>query len=349
MVNAVELQEKLSSDPELIIKVLVHLGFNEDDIVYHENKGMITSTRPEEGADNKNGFLCWPSSTRYMYTTRSGSGNIFSLVMDMKDVDFPSALNLIASWIGFKGSEHIQIVRPFGGFYRKLTPQEDILDTDLTVYDESLLPDVSAGVSKMFLDDNIALTVQEEFEDRFDHENNAILIPIRNSHGQLVGIKSRNNERNPVDGLRYWAALPFQKTHVVYGLNKNYQNIIQKDTVVVVEAEKSVQQAYSFDCKVVVAVMGHCISKVQARILKSLMVKRVVLAFDEGLSEEEIKQQASQLVVDLPFFTNQVFYIYGGMPEGSKNSPTDCGREVFQKLIKENLKRFEWNEKQISD
>ena len=349
MINAVELQEKLTGDPQLIIKVLIELGFDEEHIVYHEQKGLITSRRPEDGADNPQGFLIYVDTTRYMFTTRSGSGNLFSLVMDMRDVTFPESLNLVAGWIGFKGSQNIQIIRPFGGFYRKLTPQDDILDTDLPVYSENNLPDVTAGVSKLFLDDNISLTVQEAFQDRFDHENNAILIPIRNSNGQLVGIKSRNNEKNPEDGRRYWASLPFQKTHVVYGLDKNYQNIIQKDTLIILEAEKGVQQAYSFDCKICVAIMGHSVSKVQARIIKSLMVRKIIVALDEGISEDEIREQCRQLQIDLPFFKNNVYYIYGGMPEGSKNSPTDCGREVFQKLIKENLKRFEWNEKQIND
>ena len=243
MVNAVELQNRLTGDPNLIIEVLIKLGFPEENIVYHKNKGMITSTRPEENADNKYGFILYTDTMKYLFTTRSGNGNLFSLVMNMKQIPFPDALELIASWVGFKGAEHIPIVRPFGGFYRKLTSNEDILDTDLPVYDESNLPDVTAGVSKMFLDDHIALDVQEIFGDRFDHENNAILIPIRNSHGQLVGIKARNNEKNPENGMRYWAALPFQKTHVVYGLDVNYQSIIEKDTVIIVEAEKSVQQA----------------------------------------------------------------------------------------------------------
>ena len=340
-ISAVDLRERLSSDPELIIKVMIALGFDEDKIVYHKNKGMITSTRPEDGADNKMGFILYTDTTRYMFTTRNGSGNIFSLVMDMKNVDFPTALDLISKWIGYKGSDYVHIVHPFGGFYRKLTQNEDILDTDLPVYDETNLPDVSAGCSKLFLDDGISCKVQEMFGDRFCHEDNAILIPIRNSKGDLVGIKARNNEKNPENGMRYWAYLPFQKTHVVYGLNVNYRQIIEKNAIVVLEAEKSVQQAYDFDCKIAVATMGHNISSVQAKIIKSLMTKKIILAYDEGISEEEIREQAKKLVIDLPFFKNEVYYIYGGMIKDSKNSPTDCGKEVFQKLLKNNLVRLD--------
>ena len=342
VMNAVELSERLTSDPELVINVLIKLGFPEENIVYHNEKGLITSTRPDPDADNPHGFIMYLPSMRYLFTTRSGEGNLYQLVMQMQNKSFPEALELIGKWIGFKGSD-IKIVRPFGGFYRNLIPDSDILDTDLNVYDESALPEPS-GVSELFFKDGIDYRTQEIFGDRFDHDENAILIPIRNSNGELVGCKARNNVKNPDDGRRYWAKLPFQKTHVVYGLDKNYQDIIRKNTVVICESEKAVQQAYSFGCRLVVALMGHTISKTQARILKSLMVKRTVLALDEGLPEEEIRNEAMKLQIHQPLFRNQVSYIYGGMEPGSKNSPTDCGKDVFARLMKENLVRLDCGE-----
>lgn len=340
--NAITLQEHIVNNPDKILTVLENLGYEEV-----KDRNTFFQFRNLDG-DNPTACCIYKNSLKYENFTRGKSGNLFTLVMDLKGITFPDSLKLIAGWIGFKNTPNVQIIRPFGGFYTKLSKREDILDTELPVYDESKLPDITAGVSKMFLDDHIALDVQEKFGDRFDHENNAILIPIRNQHGELVGIKSRSNEKNP-DGMRYWASLPFQKSHVVYGLDVNYKSIIEKDTVIVVEAEKSVQQAYSFDCKLCVATMGHMISKTQAKIIKSLMTKRIIVAYDEGLTEDEIATQARQLLFDVPFFSNRVFYIYGGMKDGSKDSPTDNGKDMFQRLIKNNMKEIKWNEKQIND
>ena len=341
--NVVELSERLTSDPESIIKVLVKLGFDEEKIVYHKHKGMITSVRPEPGADNPYGMLLYTANLHYLFTTRQGEGNIFNLVMKMKNVSFPEALEMVGKWIGFKGS-NVQIVRPFGGFYRKLISNEQMLDTDLPTYSEADLPDINSGVSEFFFDDGIAYDTQESFGVRFDHDENCILIPIRNSNGELVGCKARNNDRNCDMSARYWAALPFSKTHVVYGLDHNYPYIIDKDTVILFEAEKSVMQAWSFGCRNAVAVMGHSISKIQTRILKSLMTKKIIVAFDEGLTEAEIKAEARKLLVQSPMYQNQVYYIYGGMNPGSKDSPTDNGKKIFKELIKNNLKRLDCGE-----
>ena len=67
---------------------------------------MITSARPEEGADNPNGFILYTKSLRYLFTTRSGDGNIFTLVMDLRNIVFPKALELIAQWLDI--NENIQ-------------------------------------------------------------------------------------------------------------------------------------------------------------------------------------------------------------------------------------------------
>ena len=332
--NAINLQEYIINNPDKIITVLENLGY--EDV---KDRNTFFQFRNLDG-DNPTACCVYKNSLRYENFTRGKNGNLFSLVMDIRGVSFPEALRLISKWIGFRDTSlNVEIVRPFSGFYKQLLTHEDLLDTDLPTYDESYLPDVSAGVSKMFLDDNIALDVQEKFGDRFDHENNAILIPIRNQNGQLVGIKSRTNEKNP-EGMRYWATLPFKKSHVVYGLDINYKNIVEKDTVIIVESEKSVQQAYSFDCKICVAAMGHMLSNTQIKIIKSLMTKRIIIAYDEDVEENVIIDQAKQLQFNVPFFQNSVSYIFGGMEKGSKNSPTDNGKEVFQDLIKNHMRKL---------
>ena len=60
--NVEELNTQLRNDPDLIIKVLVKLGFSEDKIKYHASKGYITSTRPEEDSDNLSAFVLYCNS-----------------------------------------------------------------------------------------------------------------------------------------------------------------------------------------------------------------------------------------------------------------------------------------------
>ena len=334
-INVEDLSEQLRHNPDLIVKVLIKLGFPEDKIKYNAVKQMITSPRPDPEADNPQGYIVYCMSLRYICTTRSGKGNIYSLVMDMRNVSFPCALKLISEWIGYKARDE-KIVRPFGGFYRGLGSSSRLLDTDLKVYDKSVLPPNACNLR--FFRDGISYKTQERFDLRFDHENNAILIPIYNINQQLVGCKARRNE--DVESNKYWAELPFAKSSVVYGLSQNYKDIVKKSKVIIFEAEKSVMQCADFDCNIATAIMGHDISEAQATIIKSLMCDEIIVAFDEGVSLCEIKKACSQLAVDNAVYHNKVFYIWGGLPKGSKLSPSDLGIDEFKKLVREQLYEY---------
>ena len=332
--NVEDVSEQLRQDPNLIIKVLIKLGFPEEKIKYHAKNNMITSVRPDPEADNPNGFMIFCQSLYWKYNTRVGKGNIYTLVMDMKRVNFPQAVKFVATWAGCEIKDETPVSLPFGGFYKNFLPHKDeMLDTELKVYDESSLPPPACNLR--FRQDGISYETQEIFDLRFDLDNNSILIPIYNKNNELVGCKARKNE--DVTSGKYWAELPFSKTSVVYGLSQNYKSIVSKRKVIIFEAEKSVMQCYDFGCHIAVAVMGHDISKAQAKIIKSLMCEEIIIAFDEGVSECEIKKAAS--MVYMKNF-NKVSYLLGGLPKGSKKSPSDLGKDQFVKLFDYQKKTF---------
>lgn len=336
--NVEELNEQLRDNYELISKVLVTLGFNEEKLKYHASNNIITCTRPDPDADNPNGYMIYCHSLWWRYNTRQGSGNIYTLVMDMKNVNFPHALKLVAKWIGysFKDVEDVNVRLPFGGFYKEFICNQETRDTDLKIYDKKLLPDPACNIR--FRKDGISYITQEVFDLRFDFENNAIIIPIYNSNHDLVGSKARKNE--DIVSNKYWTPLSFSKTNVVFGLAQNYKSIVQKRQVIIFEAEKSVMQCYDFRCFVAVAIMGHDISLAQARLIKSLMCQEIIIAFDEGVSEEDIKKSAAMVYSNNSFYKNKVSYIYGGLPAGSKMSPSDLGKERFRQLLLTQKKTF---------
>lgn len=299
---------------------------------------MITSPRPDPSADNLFGYIIYTKSLNYICTTRSSRGNVYSLVMDMKKVSFPKALKIIANWIDYKFKDE-QIVRPFGGFYKNLNSTKTISDTELKKYDQNVLPPKACNLR--FFKDGISYITQEKFDLRFDFENNAILIPITNIQDELIGCKARKNEDVLVN--KYWAEIPFQKSSVVYGLSQNYKYIVKKSKLIIFEAEKSVMQCSDFGCNIASAIMGHDLSIPQASIIKSLMCDEIIIAFDEGVSLQEIKKACSQVYVNNSVYHNKVFYLYGGLPKDSKASPSDFGIDTFKKLLKNNIYEYKEN------
>ena len=338
MINVIRLEEKLRDNYEDIVKILVKLGFDEDSMRYRESQHLITSRRPEEGADNPNGCLIYTNSLNVIFTTRNWNGNLFSLTMKIREVGFPKALELIQNWIGYDAGE-IETEIPFGGFYKrhsgKAVSSEKL---DLPVHSEDELPP-AGSLSDNYAKDGVAATVQEKWGVRYDHDENAILIPIYDYSGQLVGCKARSNNPDCAPEDRFWAYIPYAKTQVVYGWFQNFQRISEKQAVIVVESEKGVLQAASFGCEIAVGIGGHNMSGVQARYIKLLGTKRIIIAFDEGISEEEIKSECRKVN-----YRKNVYYIYDEdhlvLPKGSKDSPVDHGSKGLQTLMKKCMRKF---------
>lgn len=331
MINAIKLQEKIIANPDKILEILEGLEFTNI-----KDRGSYLQFANKDG-DNQSAISLLKSTLHYENYTRGKTGNLFTLVMDEKKLSFTETLNWICKCIGEDKSQLSQTIHyPFNSFYKQLLPDRDIDYGQIKTYSIDRLP-MADSYSKMFADDGISISSQEKFGVRYSHEDDAILIPIHNLCHEMVGVKARNNNNNDYNN-RWYAWLPYSKTRVVYGLDMNYREIVGKKTLIIYEAEKSVMQSDTFGLNCTGAVAGHSISDTQAKIIKSMMADRIILAFDEGLEQEEIEFEAKKLLVNNPIYKNQVYYLYDKaniyLPKGSKDSPSDLGKPILQKMLK---------------
>lgn len=328
--DASVLQNKIAGDKESILTVLETLGYENI-----SDRGSYLSF-PRLDGDNPQANVLYIDSLRWNCYTRNESGNLFTLVMYTNDCNLPKALKFIAETLNINTGIK-RISAPFGGFYKHLCKDYVHTTNDDVVYDESILEEYG-GLSQKYFNDGVDFKTQERFEICFNHKDNAIGMPIRNLNGSLIGVKMRNNDPDCPSANRFWSAYKYVKTGVVYGLYQNYSEIIKKNKIIICEAEKSVMQAASMDCNIVVAIGGHSISASQAQIIKSLMVKDIIVAFDEGVGEELTKIECQKLLVDTSIYKSNVYYLYDKQNDillkNSKNSPFDVGKEKFRELVK---------------
>ena len=334
MINVNTLTEKIIANPDYLEKILEELGF--DNI---RDRGTYFQF-PNKDGDNQTAISILKDTLVYNNYTRNDKGNLITLVMKEKNLEFPEALKWISKTLGLSGvSTNVKIKKPFGGFYTNLRPDKNDTDLNIKTYPESVLGEDLHKYNTMFLNDGVNFDSQNKFCLGYNLETNSILIPTYNTSGELVGCKARRNDTkcNKID--RWWAYIPFPKTQIVYGYHWNYKKIIEKDMCVILEAEKSVMQCHSFGCNLALSTLGHDISPIQAKIIKSLKTSKIIIAYDEGVEEEELKRQAEKMIIDTHVFKNKVGYIfdrnYKYLKEGSKDSPSDNGKDVFNKLLKE--------------
>ena len=175
----------------------------------------------------------------------------------------------------------------------------------------------------------------EKFDIRIRNDNSQILIPIKNTDGEIVGINKRTTrtaEEIKLLGIpKYQLTSRFNKSDYIYGLYENENSIKEKGYAVIFESCKSVLQRATMQDNTGLSILGHCISDRQAEILASLNLNEVVIAFDKDISKDEIEYNCYKLI---DFGCRKVSYIYDtDNLLNSKDSPTDAGNKIYMELF----------------
>ena len=333
--NVMRVNEALSADENIVREILEELEFTQ--LTFDACKRTFRFAR-EEGRNPTSMVLNLDTLSFHCFSTNS-KGNLYTLIMQRKDMNFPNALKWAADYAGLDKEEYdIDIQLPFGGFFQGLVREISEPEFSMKTFDESELNEYKGFYNIMFFKDGISFESQEKFNIGYDALSNRITIPIYSLDNKLIGIMGRYNGKCEKEE-RWLPIIPCSRSLTIYGFNENYQSIQEKGMAIIGESEKFVMQADSFGCHIALATSGCHISDTQAKHIKSMFLPKIILAYDEGLSEEDIIAEAEKLKMDNQIYKNQVGYIYDRehkyLPEGSKASPSDLGKEVFSKLVKE--------------
>lgn len=338
--NVLRLSEVLSENPSHVIKVLESIGY--DNIRYDSSKNTLRFPRRLGG--NPTSVIMSCNSLIYNCFSTNSSGNIYTLVMDRRGLNFPLALGYICDLLNLeKSTISAEVTPPFGGFYKSIarTTAEDF--RSLITYPDSTLDDYSDVGNLMFVKDGIDVETQSVFNVGYDRRTDRITVPQYTVDGKLCGIMGRLNDSMCPHEERWFPIISCQRSLTLYGFHINYHSIVDKKTIVIGESEKFVQQCYSFGCHVALATCGCHLSDAQAKYIKSLMPKKVIFAYDEGLDEELVREQVKKLLShSSSLFEMSAGYIWDSghdlLAEGSKMNAADLGRCGFTELMKSKVK-----------
>lgn len=322
------LQSKLENQPDKIIQILEALGF--ENIKFNPLKNSLRFAREEQR--NPTSCLVDCGTLRFYVFSTNQKGNIFTLIMDIKKCSFPDALKFAAIKAGISMEElDIKTRWPFGGFFLKLLPDYDEEMNDLKTYPEETLAPYAGKYNLRFVRDGISLQTQEKFGIGYDIESNRITIPERAVDGSLVGIMGRANYECDHD-KRWFPLISCPRSKTLFGYSENYKRIQETRNVVLFESEKAVQQCDSFGSNIALATCGCHVSDTQARYIKKLFPKKVILAYDEGLEEEHLINECKKLISNNAILKTDVGYVWDQaslIPEFSKMNIADLGKEAY--------------------
>lgn len=151
-------------------------------------------------------------------------------------------------------------------------------------------------VNDMFKNDGISYEIQRLFEIGYDDQTNRITIPIRDELNNLVGVKGRLFKKElKEDDLKYLYIEPCNKSKILYGLDKSYNHIKEKQCVYIGESEKFTMQLWTMGFHNVVSTGGKQISQYQINMLSRLCAD-IIICFDKDVTEQELQDIADRFV-----------------------------------------------------
>lgn len=331
-----EILKRLSENPEAIVELLEYYECGKIKVNTREVR-FARDDRSESGLNISirlvNNDACFVKDF-----ARSEANNIVSWLCKEKNVKFKDVLVTIKRILHLSDDWRPQNRRLiFGGVYEHIIHRED---SPPKTYDESILDDYLKVPNVRFQHDHISLETQMEFGISYDVNTDRIVIPIRDQHGSLMGVKGRRNyETDNEDDPKYLYLVPCQMSKTLFGYSTNYSSMYG-GTVMIFESEKSVLQCASYGYHNAVALGSNSLSEYQAKIILSLSPQKVIFMLDSDLPLENTKRNIDMLrsIAVMRDFKISYFDWTECLDLPAKASASDEGKEVLEYILEENIK-----------
>lgn len=316
-----------------------HLLHNKKDLVlllkeygygkFNVNEDEIRCSKP----DSSNGSTCRIRLNNSLMCTdfsSSFNGDIFELIIFHTDTTYSDIVSKCYKMFNIENIDDDD----FDGLDLDLGLDTKPKEVLIPIYDKSELDKYENVWNMKFVEDNIMPKTQTTFSIGYDYRSRRISIPWFTVQGELLGVMGRAYY-NDYGDFKYFPLLKFKKHHSLYGIFEN-KKYIENGRVYILESEKSVLQLHTMGLHNAVALGGNSIDNYRLSLLEKLNVKEIVYCFDEGL---EIDVQKRALKITKKYFKNEVKIgiMYDKhntyLPKGSKDSPTDLGKQVWNNLV----------------
>lgn len=333
---------------EDIDRIIAYFGLEHQEV--GEAYVLPTYCHNRDGTGSKKLFIYFNEESVVLHCyTNCGTMSLEQFIENYQECGYSEAKRLIDEILDRES------VNGFNNIYREEALENPFEQKKNKTYkinkvvEDSVLNSFYAIPYGGWVEENISRLTQKAFNIRFDIVHNCVIIPQSNEDGQLVGIRrralnesdiERNGKYRPIfTGGKWYNA---DTSTILYGLFENKDNIKKSKKAIVFEAEKSVLQLDTFyDGKSpAVALYGSNMSDYQANMLRQLGVEELIVALDKEYQDERSYQTYLKVLVKKfkkfqSFFT--ISFVLDGFDSsllGYKDSPSDHGKETFEKLLR---------------
>ncbi len=181
----------------------------------------------------------------------------------------------------------------------------------------------------------------EEKKEYYDRFRDRIIFPIRDLNGLVIGFSGRENPQRPNQQMGKYINTPntliYDKSSVLYGLDKAKLAIRKENLCVLVEGQLDVIASHQAGYGNVVASSGTALTEKQLKIIKRY-TENLATAFDMDLAGQTATGRGIELAVQLGFNAKAI-----SLPAG--DDPADClqkDESFWGQLIKQSCSLVEF-------
>ena len=333
------------------------------------NFGFLSSTichnYPGEGSrklyyyENTGLFKCFTGCDEYF--------DPFQLVIKVakiqwdKDYDLNDAVRWVAQRFGISGENVEEDECKQLEDWKILATYDNIQELEvidkkvvLKTYNEDILSRFNYNVKiGPWLNEGISQEALDQAMIGFYPGGDQITIPHFDINGRFIGLRGRTLCKE--EGERYGKYRPLKVgkdlyNHPLgmslYNLNNSKDNIKLIKKAIVFEGEKSTllyQSYFGLENDISVACCGSSLSTYQVQELIDVGAEEIIIAFDRQFKEigdeefQHLKKNLLKLRTKYKNYVNISFIFDKNMITGYKDSPIDCGPDIFLQFFKERI------------
>ncbi len=320
-------------------------------------------------------FMVQPEKQFWHCFGCSKGGDVFSFLQEMEGLDFSEALKILADRAGVKldtyASEvnksqknriieinnkatyffnHFLSEMPAAEMAREYLKLRELTAETIADWQVGFIPEQWDLLTKYLLnkgnsiDDLLAsgLAIKKDGGGFYDRFRGRIMFPIWDAHGNVAGFTGRILVETEKSGGKYVntpQTLVFDKSRLLYGLNKAKIDIKAKDFTVLVEGQMDVIACHQAGMKNVVASSGTALTMEQIKLLKRYS-NNIAIAFDADAAG----QNAAKRGIDLALEQGMSIKIIQ-IPVGAGKDADECikkDKAVWFKTVENAKEVMDW-------
>lgn len=280
-------------------------------------------------------FSITPNKKRYYCFGCGEGGNVITFLQNYEGISFISAVQKLTNQYGIKTSTLIK--SPTITFLKQANRKKLDNPTGHIILPPNTLSKFEKSDITEWINEGIPQKIMDKYGVMLDKKSNRIVYPVYDFDGNLINIKGRTlyDEYKTLGIPKYINYYKVGDLDYFQGINLKKKLIQQQNEVIIFEGIKSCMKADSYGFYHSVSSETSHLSPYQIKLLLKLKCN-VVIAFDKDKAKEKVIKNAEILKK----FTN-VYIIYDkNNLLGEKDSPVDCGKEVWKTLYEQKERVF---------